>query len=302
MYYCPYRSEVKTSSGAGTIILGKARVILLLLLALAVAGCNSMSVAGNIDQAQANEIISLLHTNGISAVAEKETGGRGQFNVVVRKQQYSEAVTLLAKNGYPREPRKSFSELIAQRGMIPASREVEALRLDHALAVEIAELLQNHPGVSSARAAVRSNFVNEEALPSIAVVIQSKGDTPPEAQEIMEIVSRLVPGVKPDGVKITIGDAAPTALTNSNEGVFNDSGHVYRAPLIPFIFWRVPEQDYQGLMLLFIGVIVATGLAGYFMGYWSSSARSARHDTGELVEGAAKALRIERGRKNLPEG
>ncbi|MCB0332783.1 MAG: hypothetical protein KDD55_04740, partial [Bdellovibrionales bacterium] len=104
----------------------------LILLSLCLSGCGDVPVARGITQSQANEIVAVLSHHGIYAFADKQVGVGDSYDVEVKKSYYTRAVDLLHAKGLPAKTPERFSDLIAQKGIIPDSREVEALRLDHA--------------------------------------------------------------------------------------------------------------------------------------------------------------------------
>ncbi len=137
-------------------------VVLLLLSSALLCGCNTVAVQDELTQEQATEIVAALSSQGVSAFAQRETGGRGRYRVEVKRGAYSDAIQILHERGLPSESRATFSELIAPRGLVPDSREIEALRLDRALAAELEEALENNPAVASARVVVRVSSVPME--------------------------------------------------------------------------------------------------------------------------------------------
>ncbi len=238
-------------------------------LCLLLCSCSSVPVAEDISQSQANEIVAVLTQNGIYATASKASGGRGKYSVDVKRSFYSQAVSLLHEKGLPGEHKPTFNEMVAQNGIIPNSREIDALKLDHALATEIEEMLQNHPGISSARAIVRLNFLKASQDPAVSVVIQQRPGMTIEAASISPLIVRIVPGVKDENVSVSIAPAIVTAGEAINEGVLNDSGRIVRVPLAPFLFfWRIPEDDYAHIALVLVALLAIIAVVGAIFGYW----------------------------------
>jgi len=254
--------------------------ITITLAALAsVLGCGESPVADDLAQRDANRIVAELRSRGIEAVTSKERGARGRYSVSVPSSKFGDAAVILNQLGLPEESKPSFSELIEPSGILPSSREVESLRLDRASAAEIETLLSGHPAVVSVGALVRVRSIHTGDSPTVSVVIQKRPGATLDESSLRELVARSVPGMKPDGVMVTM--AEQSAPPQQSLG----SGAVGTDPLVPFlVFWRVPQGDYGGLSLLLLGLLVIiSGLAalgGYIFGQYNFS----RH---------AEALRLE---------
>ncbi|MBN8548294.1 MAG: hypothetical protein J0M12_03140 [Deltaproteobacteria bacterium] len=279
----------------------------LLLLCLLLSGCNTVPVAEDVSQTQANEIVAILSDHGISAMASRESGGKAKYTVEVKRSYYSQAVSLLHEKGLPGERKSSFNELISQNGLIPNSREMDALKLDHALATEVEEMMQNAPGIASARAIVRLNFLKNEQQPAVAVVVQSRPGAVVKPEDLVTLISQIIPGIQKERVTVSVSSAAETEKLSGSEGVFNDNGRVLRVPLAPFFFfWRVPEDDYNQIaLLLFACIAVVAGVGavfGYWYGYYQHSKQYFDTTLPEVVPRAARAERARREIKNIEEG
>ncbi len=242
---------------------------LLFVAGISLSGCGDSSVADGLAQRDANEIVAALRARGIEASTEKERGAKGRYTVSVSSDQFGEAAAALTELGLPAEQKLSFGELVAPSGILPSSREVEALRLDRASAAEIEALLSQHPGVASAGVIVRMRAAQSGESPAVSVVVQKRaGDTLNEAA-VREIVVRAVPGIRPEGIVLMIAEQRPPPVVADSSG----------ASLVPFlVFWRVPQADYGGLSLLLLGLLVGitalAGLAGYIYGQYNLSRHS----------------------------
>jgi len=242
--------------------------ITITLAALAsVLGCGESPVADDLAQRDANRIVAELRSRGIEAVTSKERGARGRYSVSVPSSKFGDAAVILNQLGLPEESKPSFSELIEPSGILPSSREVEALRLDRASAAEVESLLSEHPAVVSAGAIVRMRSLQGSDAPTVSVVIQKREGAALDEGAVREIVLRAVPGMRPEGLMVTIAEqrSAPAAAAGAQAG-----------SLVPFlVFWRVPQEDYGGLSLLLLGLLAAiSGLAalgGYIFGQYTLS-------------------------------
>ena len=245
------------------------RGLMLGVLALVVAACESAPVAEHVTLPEANEIVSELSTQGIAAALEKERGSAGRYAVTVREESYAEAASVLRERQLPRPARESFASVVLPQGLLPNPRELEALRVDYALAVQLEELLAALPSVDSVRAVVRSHFQAERGAPSVSIVIRERRDQTVDQQAILQTVERVIPGAPADRIRLDVAQASPAAGPLTSVGTIQGEGKVLSVPLTSFIArFRVAEGDYNGLALVFVGCILFVGLIGGCVGYW----------------------------------
>ncbi len=281
--------------------------VLILLVCLVCAACESATIIEDRNQREAIEIVALLHSYGISATTQRESGGRGRYVVQVDKAARSQALTILWEKGYPKESEKTFEELVAPHGLIPNSRAEESLRLDRAMAIELEDMLRAHPGVASARAIVRLNYIRDSqeaklASPSVSVVVQQKTGIDLKAEQLAEIIQRAIPGVVREQVSISLQPENVGFTVAWQEGATMEKGKVIRRNLVPFLyFYYVAEDSYGKLALTLVGCLVAVLLVGiiggYWYGYFQTSKSFFESESGELP---MAALRYERPKKDLP--
>lgn len=242
---------------------------LMLAALLLLVGCSDRPVAEDMTQRQANRIVAVLNQHGISAVADRGRGGRARYTVSVESGVYSQAVAILHERGLLEEPEIGFRELVAQQGLIPSSRKIEALRLDHAIALELEETLRSLPGIEEAKVLVRLHSVDRDQSPGVSVVVQHLPEHSPAEAELLDLVQRGVPGVEATGVHLAIHQAPSKSLVQLGGGVFMEKGTVVHVPLVPFLAaWRVPEDDYVGLALTLVGCLLGIGAIGGLIGFW----------------------------------
>jgi len=279
--------------------------IIFVVMAAVLTGCGTVPVAYDLDQGQANQIVSVLNSNGISAKAERQIGGRGGFTVQVRSSGYARAVDIMTKKGLPSRVQESFADLIAPKGFIPDSREMEALRLDHALSIQLQELLTSLPQVDAANVVVRRHFMQPKGETGVSVTISYKGESSPDGQVIRDLVSQVVPGIEIDRVSLSQFRADAESAQVGEEGVFNKDGELVRTPLTNLVFgWRVSEEDYRGIVLFMVGFSLILCLMGVLAGYWYGYVKqqSRKLFDAELPGHGSTALRLGSGpASQLPE-
>jgi type III secretory pathway lipoprotein EscJ len=282
------------------------RVVLALALLL-VAGCSGVPIAQDLTQAQANQIVDALNQEGVSARAYKDSGGRGRYRVEVKSDFYAASVSILESRGLPGKPKVTFDELISQRGFIPDSREIEALRVDHAIAVQIEEALENHPGIASSKVIVRSRSIDEDGKPAVSAVLQFKQKQKPTKEEVQQIVLKAVPGMQPKNFHLSLHEQGERSQGNGQGGAYREDDGVVRVPLVPFLSkWHVPEGEYNSLALTLVSLMIAIVLIGMLIGYWVGYFQSEKREIVGLENALpdfrpSSSLKLDGGKSSLPE-
>jgi type III secretory pathway lipoprotein EscJ len=242
-------------------------VFVLCGFALVLAGCSSTPVADDVNQREANEIVAVLGKNKIQASLVKGRGSRARYSVVVQESDFANAAAVLSRLGLPADKKPSFQDLTAGNGIIPPSREVEALRLDRAISSELEDIFRARSDIASASVLVRMHSREASERPTV------------DTAEVREIARRAVPGIQNDDVYVSVAKAVERA----------DVGAESVPELVPFLgWWRVRAEDHAGLVSLVVFLVglagVLAGLTGYIIGQFNwlnrqnvgSSSRSAR--------------------------
>lgn len=227
-------------------------------------GCSSAPVADDVAQREANEIVAVLDKHSISASLVKARGGKGRYSVMVNEGDFPEAAAVLSRLGLPADKKPSFQELTGGNGIIPPSREVEALRLDRAISSELEEMFRVRSDVASVSVIVRMHSRDSNERPTVTVVTQSSEGETLDAAEVREIARRAVPGIQNEDVYVTVAQL-PDEIDNVADS---------HKKLVPFLgLWRVPESDYSGMVSLVVFLVgfsaVLAGLAGYILGQFN---------------------------------
>lgn len=280
------------------------------LFATLLSACNDVPVAEDLSQSQATEIVAVLTESGIGASAEREQAGKGKYRVAVPSSRYAESVVLLHQRGLPEEPRIGFDELVAPRGLLPNSRELEALRLDRALAADIEEALGNDPDVLAARVIVRSRSHNSPAvteIPAATVSLRLRSGSSRTEDGVKEIVSRAIPGISRENILVTLYHSDRDGGFFTAEGVQSENGsRLVRVPLTKFLWgWRVPEDEYNSLALAIAVIMAAVFSFGAAVGLglaWIRSSRLRSDGAGSEGRMPRRGLpgKPESGRRDLP--
>jgi type III secretory pathway lipoprotein EscJ len=233
-------------------------VVLCYCLVSLLAGCSSAPVADDVQQREANQIVAVLGKHKIQAHLVKARSGRGKYSVLVEERDFPRAAEVLTRLGLPAEKKPSFQDLTGSNGIIPPSREVEALRLDRAVASELEELLRARSDVATASVLLRMHSREGNERPTVTVVIQRSGPAGLDISAVREIARRAVSGIQNEDVYVSVAEPA-----DQSEYVESSA-----TGLVPFLgVWRVSAADHDGLVALVVLLVSFTGVLAGFAGY-----------------------------------
>jgi type III secretory pathway lipoprotein EscJ len=261
---------------------------------LFVSGCGSSPVADDIGQREANQIVSLLREHGITSQLTKARGAKGRYSVSVSDDRYADAAGILTRIGLPADKKASFEDLTATSGIIPPSREVEALRLDRATAAELEALLHARADIAGVSVIVRARSSEGRSPPTATVVVQRRPEANIQLEDIREIAARVVPGIRAEDVLVSISDPPQSSVTGQPDLNPTDSG------LVSFLgVSQVPAAEYQKHVFLFIALTVfvgaLAGLSGYLIGQFTQLNKSANLDAQRKLPGVrGRSAEVER--------
>ena len=243
----------------------------LVILLLFLSGCLERTLESGLDSKQSIEILDRLYRQGIQAEREEESSGRNKlYRVLVQDSDYGNAVRVLSTWGLPRGPQKSFEELIEQKGFVPGSKEMSALRLDYALSVQVEDLLKLFPGVVDAKALVRSKTENENSSVSVALQYYSpSGKLLFDEREIKEVVAQAVPSLSADRVKLT---TTRVFIPDGNGSLGNSEAR----RLAPFSF-RVLNEDSRTARIQLLILALSIAICGVILGHLGGRALRSKH-------------------------
>jgi type III secretion protein J len=178
-------------------------------VALALVAC-SVPVAGNLDEADANQAVALLARGGVGADKERDPEHEGHFRVSVAKGEASTAIGFLAEENLPPKSSPGVLEALGQGGVVP-SRLAEHARWTAGVAGDLERSLRSLEGVLSARvhlAVPARDGLNAEETPgkpSASVLVRHRGAVPPVAVgEVQRLVAGAVPGLSPEQVNVVL--------------------------------------------------------------------------------------------------
>ena len=173
---------------------------------LLLAGCSEQELYSQLSERQANEMVAVLRSAGLSA--EKQSRD-GQFSVLTSSGDFSLAVRTLNAQGYPREQFDSMGKVFRREGFVSSPLE-ERARLQYALSQEVANTIASIDGVVAARVHLvvpeRNPLVDKPQPAAAAVFIKHRPekDLAPQVPQIKALVVNSLEGVSYDSVTVAL--------------------------------------------------------------------------------------------------
>lgn len=196
------------------------RPILIMLLALAMAGCTTRLV-GDLEETEANRIISELATHEIPArKARTKSSGKESWSVRVSSQDAQAARRITETLGLPRPPTSGMADLLEHSSIVPSASQ-ERLRESMARGHEIASSIEKLHGVveASVHIAVPAEDLHrgddeDRIEPTASVVVRHGREPDVTEQQVRELVAGAVPGIEPDRVTVVFSHVEPPRVSS----------------------------------------------------------------------------------------
>lgn len=190
---------------------------LLLFFPLLLTGCNEREVLGGLDLKQATVLVNVLNALQIEADREADAArGRNTYRIVVPESDYNRALALVAECIPPDDNSAQLNKLTESSLGSVLSPELQALKFDYALGLEVERLLLAFPGVIYARAKVSSKYGiaarGSVPSPSASVIIRYasvSGNVPFLEEDVRQTIGQVVVGIQPKDLKVSIVNAIP---------------------------------------------------------------------------------------------
>lgn len=190
---------------------GRRRVLPALALgcALVLGGCQS-ELYSNLGEPEANQILSVLMSNGIGA--EKIAKGKDGFTVAVDNRDMLRAIALLNDRGLPKNTRETIGKVFQKSGLMSSPFE-ERVRYIYALGEDVASTLSQIDGVVTARVHLvipDAPQLGQAVKPSSAsVFIKHQPGTDLEflVPQIRRLVSSAIEGLDYQSVTVVLSEA-----------------------------------------------------------------------------------------------
>jgi type III secretory pathway lipoprotein EscJ len=231
--------------------------------------CSDAELVKDLSQKQAIEVVAELSNNQISAKALQQTGAGAKFYVTVPNNLYLDSVKILSLRNLPNESEQNLDNLLGGQGLLPQSRVIEAIRVDRALAVEIENQLNALPGVSSAKALVRTTSLgNEGRSKGVAlIVVHNPKKSNLTYESLLKQLSVIFPDVSSERIKLELLEDK-TNLVNQDSALISMGKSVNDLDLVNFLwFAKIDRSKYITTSIIFLALMLSVGAVGAFFGY-----------------------------------
>lgn len=239
-----------------------AKIFITLLLIFLVA-CKDEIVARGVDQKQANEIVSIFARENINSKVVNDKNSKKLLMILVDKENFNKAATILTTKSLPREKGASFSDVIGHHGILPDSKKMENLRLDKALALEIEDNILKIDGISQASVVVRKESLEDEKEPMVSVLLIKKPNASfLNVDNIIRIIKTAIPGVKDKNINVLeeLGEGLDEA---NNIGILLNDDDSKLVKLNKFLGkFNVASEEIGRLNILFASLMIISFLLG----------------------------------------
>ena len=258
-----------TTCGRFRIILQHFAVCCAFLLLL--TACNEKEIVQDLNQKQAQEIVTALAEQGIDANVNKGKGAQAKFSVAVAERNFTEAVAILHYNSLPKVQEPGLNDILESRGFLPNSKELESLRIERALAAELESMIRVLPTVQEVKAVVRRAAFSGMGPPAptqLSVLITSTNPSEINTESLRSLIMNLVQGVTEQSMVIDIQQARQLASTDRQGIMRAEGGQKIAVPIRSFLGWfRIAADDYDRLIFLLSVVLSVFLLLGVILGF-----------------------------------
>ena len=193
-------------------MLKKVHSLLAIFFLLILCGCvSNTTIANNVTEREANEMVVFLSSKGIPATREPAAsggaGGNGPelWNVSVDASKAVEAMSLLNKNGLPRQQGQDLLSLFGEAGLVPTDMQ-QKIRYQAGLAQQIANTILKIDGVLDATVQISTppDGSTDPVTASVYVKHQGVLDNPNSQLiiKIKQLVAGAVTGLKLENVTV----------------------------------------------------------------------------------------------------
>ena len=206
-------------------------------LSLLLAGCSRADLYSKLSEGQANDMIAVLQSAGISA--NKQDNGEAGWSVSTGQGDLARAIAVLHAQGYPREDFASLGTVFKKEGFVSSPTE-ERARLNYGMSQELAHTLSDIDGVVQARvhlALPQNEPLSDQKQPaSASVFIKYRPGTNIDAQigKIKALIVNSVEGLSYDNVSVETfaAEPPPGATASASQGVVAASLSYIVVPLL----------------------------------------------------------------------
>lgn len=183
------------------------RLLAVLAVAAALAGCNETELYSKLTERQANELVAALQSAGIRA--EKQSRDSTSWSVEVARGDFARSVDTLRAAGLPREEFETLGQVFRKEGFVSSALE-ERARLIYGLSQELSNTLSAIDGVVVARVHLavpeRDPLADKPRPASASVMVKHRPgvDMSRHIGQIKALVVNSVEGLSYDNVTVTL--------------------------------------------------------------------------------------------------
>lgn len=232
------------------------RSALVIASMLILVGCKS-ELYTDLDQRQANEIVTTLLQHGI--VADRTFGKGGRVSIAIDSSRFADAITILNDNGLPRREFTNLGEVFKRDGLVSSPAQ-ERAQMIYALSQELSKTVSDIDGVLSARVHLvlpENDPLRQQLVPSSAsVFIRHRASMQMDnlVPQIKMLVANGVAGLAYDKVSVILvpvqahdslvlnnpKEALRPLASESSSGLFYGFGllAVGLGGALAFVLWR----------------------------------------------------------------
>lgn len=184
------------------------------------------TIANNIPEREANEIVVLLNSKGVQAekVPAQVTavggaaGGEKMWDIMVPSSQITEALSILNQAGLPRIKGTTLLDLFGAQGLVPSDLQ-DRIRYQEGLSDQLASTIRKMDGIIDANVQITfpTGEEEEEKELTASVYVKHRGilDNPNSLTitKIKRLVSSAIPGLKIENVSVVADRAIYADIT-----------------------------------------------------------------------------------------
>lgn len=183
------------------------RLFSAVFLGVLLSSCQ-MELYGNLSENDANNMLSIMLSNGINAEKIKDKKGK-VYALMIDENKIPKAIGLLREHGYPREKITGVQDLFKKEGLVSSPME-ERVRYIYALSQSVQETLSQIDGVLTARVHIvmpeNNPFVDTVKPSSASVFIKyhPSSDIKNIKSKIKLIVEKSIEGLSYEKVSVVM--------------------------------------------------------------------------------------------------
>jgi type III secretion protein J len=236
------------------------RLVALLACLVAALGCGcAVSVAGALDDGEANRVVVALDRASVDATKEPDPAAENRWRVMVSRDDVPRALSTLRDEELPRTPPPGVLDAVGKGSLVP-SEAAEHAQLVAGIAGDLGRTLEGVEGVLSARVHLslpEASPLHDPRDPATSratasVLLEHRGSTPPlSADSVQRLIAGGVAGMVPSDVTVVlVSRPAPAAVPGGG------LGHVG-----PIAVARTSLRDLQAALVALVALVAMLAAA-----------------------------------------